>query len=113
MAAYYDYRNVHVISFEITDIDISMTKQLLQYVWWYVTMLTEYNVGINGFPYVFFKCWLLQIALIINYEFNNIDKLSINVENVLMPWCRHVNALSSLLIHLTKLSKFRSSYVRV
>ena len=76
-------------------------------------MLTEYNLGMYGLPYVFFKCWPLQIALIVNYEFNNVDKLSINVENVLMPWRRHVNALSSLLIHLTKLSKFRSSYVRV
>ena len=32
MAAYYDYKNVHVISFEITNIDINMTKQFLQYV---------------------------------------------------------------------------------
>ena len=76
-------------------------------------MFTEYNLGMYGLRYVFLKCWPLQIALIVNCEFNNADKLSINVENVLMPWRRRVNALSSLLIHLMKLSKFRSSYVRV
>ena len=56
-------------------------------------MLTEYNLGMYGLPYVFLKCWPLQIALILNYEFNNDDKLRINVKNVLMPWRRHVNTL--------------------